>query len=337
MDSNQINRGPIKNHLNASSGRKKVALAVEIMLALILIGLTIQFFRQFKSSEECGENEYHSSYTERCEPIVILLGNDVETISFAVEALKKKFEVKEMVVSTNPAYKGSGKEAVRRKYRGFDFSEIIKFLSNGKELKEIVASITCLDGFDPTIRYDILKKLISTKAILAFEQFDIEENGNPKSKDGKWELLNAPWGLASPGPFYLVWGDLDGTYWQGWPFQVKSIRVLLSKDYDQMLAKLRPEERFMGQDPKTDVEKGYDQFRGKCLTCHNINGIGGQKSKSDLLARAKGFENVERFAFFVKATIANPSPGMSDIRDVKFSEGDQEAIAHYLWHMSESP
>jgi len=284
----------------------------------------------------CREGEYFSDYTEKCEESRILLGIGNEEIeSFNLDALKSKFEVTELTISNNPAYEGNDTIERIRRYRGFKFSDILQSKIDVASFDEYVVAFTCLDGFDPTINFEITQKLGQLDALLAFQQVDPEGEKEELSKDGLWELIKTPMGIVSPGPFYLIWSTPEGTYWQAWPFQIKSIRIIKASDYEEMISKIRPSQEVMEHDPKSNIQLGFEQFRGKCLTCHQINGFGGTKASVNLIERIKGFPTGVASLEFIEFIIKNPPSGMSDIKDTKFSEGDIEKINEYLRHMAQ--
>jgi len=83
------------------------------------------------------------------------------------------------------------------------------------------------------------------------------------------------------GPYYLIWDNLDapellsqGAY--GWPYQITVIESR-DKNEDRLL---RPR-----QLPQ-HLERGLQETKAYCLTCHAIRGIGGKKYALDLLQAA---------------------------------------------------
>ncbi len=281
----------------------------------------------------CSEEEYYSDFTDKCEKSQLLVGvgDTVAPMDFSA------FEISDMTVGKNPAYEKNGTAERVRRYRGVRLRDMLKrLLPDGDSLEDYVMAITCLDGFDPVIDFNLLSRLSSVDALLAMRQLDIPgSSGSGITKDGRWELVPAAWGIISPGPFYLVWANPEGTYWQGWPFQIKSIRLIRARDYQDTLSRLEPAKEFLGQTPKSGIELGFDQFRGKCLTCHHLNGVGGKKARIDLLAVVQAFSDESGSLGRLKDAIQNPPSGMSDILDIKFSEKDLENLNLYLRHLSE--
>ncbi len=285
----------------------------------------------------CQNDEYYSDIKGQCLKATLQIGDKEMVDSLGIDDLRAKYKIHEMTLFTNPAYKENGSIVKRRKYNGISLKEIVKkLLPKGDSLKDYVLAFTCLDGYDPVLKPELLSELENADALLAFEQTGIKNPINEVSKDSKWELVKAPWGIVSPGPFYLVWKNSEKTYPDGWPFEIKSMRLIKAKDYQEMLAKIEPPKELMGQKPKTNVEEGYGQARGKCIVCHSFNGIGGKKSPTDLVSLFKIFKDKDESLQFISDKVAHPPLGMSDIRDIKISPEDLAHINDYVWNLANS-
>ena len=84
------------------------------------------------------------------------------------------------------------------------------------------------------------------------------------------------------GPYYLVWHnkadpELLSEGARDWPYQVADVSVFEGSD-----AALRPP----GFDPA--LEPGLENAKTHCLTCHKVNGYGGEKAGGDLALVARG-------------------------------------------------
>ena len=278
----------------------------------------------------CDTDKYFSDYTKMCERAVLQLGHDEEIRSLDLDDLYNEFPTEEILVPDNPAYIGKKTGTKDRRYKGVSLKAVVESLiPKGERLEDHVIAITCLDGFDPILDSSIIEKLDEYKAIIATEELTLDREGADISKDGKWELLHLSWGIVSPGPFYIVWDNLEGTYWKGWPLQVKSLRLVKKDKFEATLAKLQPAEEFLGQKPPSNVEEGFNQFKGKCLTCHSIHGIGGKKANIDLIDRIRLFRGSDSLPY-LNAIIRNPPAGMKDILDIKMSDEDIKNINSYL-------
>jgi mono/diheme cytochrome c family protein len=125
------------------------------------------------------------------------------------------------------------------------------------------ALFTCSDGFQPSLP---MAEFGSHQGYLAFSRNDSPE-----------------FSVASPdkrekvplGPFYLIWENIkdpsirrQGTI-PGWPYQVTTIDLIRFAD------------RFPRMSPppgsSAAVQRGFFEFRKRCLSCHTVNGDGGGK------------------------------------------------------------
>lgn len=299
----------------------------KFLFALLMLGSLFAVRFGHSQLSLCAEGEYFSDYTNKCEKSRLLVGFGDKVFPADLSA----FKTSELTIDKNPAYEKNGTVEKARRYRGVRLRDILAgLLPTGESLDNYVLAVTCLDGFDPVMDHKILSRLNSADALIATEQLDIQDARSGISKDGKWELVPAGWGIVSPGPFYMVWSESEGTYWQGWPLQIKSMRLIRASEYQNALTKLQPAKEFLGQKPKTKIEEGYDQFRGKCLTCHQLNGIGGKKAEVDLLSVISTFASDKESLELLKAVVQNPPPAMSDIKDIKISADDLERINLYL-------
>ena len=81
------------------------------------------------------------------------------------------------------------------------------------------------------------------------------------------------------GPYYLVWDNREDPelLYEGarnWPYQVIDVSIFNASD-----AALRPP----GFDPA--LEAGLSYLKANCLTCHKVNGFGGEKVEGNLCTR----------------------------------------------------
>jgi mono/diheme cytochrome c family protein len=118
--------------------------------------------------------------------------------------------------------------------------------------QDITFVFVCRDGYRSPVKSEDLKRL---PAYLAFASSDSKP----------FRLENKPL-----GPFYLVWDSQrypERKTGGNWPYQVVAIdRATFSQAY---AATLPP--------PKSSpqVQRGFGVFRKHCLSCHQINGQGG--------------------------------------------------------------
>lgn len=126
----------------------------------------------------------------------------------------------------------------------------------------------CEDGYAPVIP---IRSFRENLAYLAFTSAD----STPFIVDNK--LQHETVGL---GPFYLVWADKSGRATSEvqpgmWPYKIKSINLISSVEaaYPNLFqeVEVRPGDR-------DKTEKGKEYFKKYCISCHNIDGDGSQKS-----------------------------------------------------------
>lgn len=95
---------------------------------------------------------------------------------------------------------------------------------------------------------------------------------------------------VSLAPFYLVWDNLKnpnllGSNSYAWPYQVFRMELVSGA----MLQSLLP------ADATPAVKAGFEAFNNNCLSCHNINGLGGRKFGMDIRQSIKGRSRSELF------------------------------------------
>ncbi|MEM1411881.1 MAG: cytochrome c [Pseudomonadota bacterium] len=124
---------------------------------------------------------------------------------------------------------------------------------------------TCADGYQPSIP---LATLLSHSPYLAFARADGRPFLIDNHDQGEFEVALGPW--------YLVWENIED---QAplmrdsalWPYQVVQLDLI------------RFEERFARMLPpraeRDEHQAGFLAFRHHCMSCHQVNGQGGGKSR----------------------------------------------------------
>jgi cytochrome c2 len=113
----------------------------------------------------------------------------------------------------------------------------------------------CIDGYKPEMPLDLF---LASKPYLAFK--DVEAKGTD------WEPISKNENKMDAAPFYLVYTDTpaeDDHY--KWPYNLVKIHL---EPIDKSKTALYP------KDPSKVA--GYTLFQNQCITCHAINGIGGE-------------------------------------------------------------
>ena len=76
---------------------------------------------------------------------------------------------------------------------------------------------------------------------------------------------------VDPGPFYLVWTGKEQREGQGypWPYQLVEIAI-------ERFAARHPHVMPRAAAKDSAASRGFELFRGHCISCHSINGEGGK-------------------------------------------------------------
>ena len=114
----------------------------------------------------------------------------------------------------------------------------------------------CEDGYSPSMP---LRDLLARQSYLAVADVDA-----PARQD--WINAVKEGREMKVAPFYVVYTDVPADdYRYKWPYNLVRLRLVPASDETKVLL---PKDGLM--------VKGYDLFRTHCLTCHALNGVGGQ-------------------------------------------------------------
>ena len=170
-----------------------------------------------------------------------------------------------------------------------------------------------LDGY--VSRIDVAR-LRSGKAYFAFARAD----RSPFAVDNLAQNeKNVPL-----GPYYLVWDnrgdpDLLSEGARDWPYQVVDVSLFTTSD-----AALRPP----GFDPA--LEPGLANVKTHCLTCHKVNGYGGEKADGDLALVARGLTAQKFVQWALEPSSAMPGATMPALA-TQMPEAERRAIAASIY------
>jgi len=141
--------------------------------------------------------------------------------TYSLSQLKNQFKTIKVVIEHNPAYKGE-----RKVYHAFDMNDILSKLLN-VDLKKIdqgdLLVAKTIDDYDS--KTPLINFTSKGHAYLAFRELPETIADGNKTEDGQWSYIMKDGKQINPGPFYIVW-DNTKTYPLGWPYQVKSIKIL---------------------------------------------------------------------------------------------------------------
>ena len=126
------------------------------------------------------------------------------------------------------------------------------------------------------------------------------------------------------GPYYLVWDNVrypdllaDGA--TNWPYQVSEVLV-----FDMGWRALLPGDMAGRYDADAGLARTY------CLTCHRINGYGGDKFPIDLAQRVKGMTATEFERWVLTPNAVKPDTSMPPLAD-RMPEADRVAMVKRLY------
>ncbi|MCY7349196.1 MAG: cytochrome c [Cytophagaceae bacterium] len=145
----------------------------------------------------------------------------------------------------------------RKVYRAVPLLAVLKKIPGYAEANPAHTQVVfeCGDGYNPSMP---LTKVLGRRAFLAVRDTDA-----PAGQD--WIKVGKAGQTKDVAPFYVVYTDVpatDESY--KWPYNLVRIRLVSA---EKELAVLLP--------PGAPAN-GYDLFRVHCLSCHALNGVGGQ-------------------------------------------------------------
>jgi cytochrome c2 len=125
------------------------------------------------------------------------------------------------------------------------------------DIKNTLIIFECVDGYKPEMPLELFLK---TNPFLAFKDLDAPKGSN-------WEKIVKNGNKMNADPFYLVYTSTstDNQEYK-WPYNVIKFRL---ESKNKNIEALQPKD-----DEK--VMKGFALFQKQCITCHAINGIGGE-------------------------------------------------------------
>jgi cytochrome c2 len=132
-----------------------------------------------------------------------------------------------------------------------------EFDLNQIDIKNTKIVFECIDGYKPEMPLELFLK---AKPFLAFKDVDAPKGSN-------WEKILKGGNDMNAEPFYLVYtsvSEKDSKY--KWPYNLVKI----------YLEPLNASSKELYPVDNEKLKVGYDLFQKQCITCHSINGIGGE-------------------------------------------------------------
>jgi cytochrome c2 len=153
-------------------------------------------------------------------------------------------------------------DPVYHKTKKYHAVNALKLLKNEIDLSKVDIKNTlivfeCIDGYKPEMPLELFLK---TNPFLAFKDVDAPKGSN-------WEKIYKNGNEMNADPFYLVYTSVSADNQEyKWPYNVIKFR-LESKNKNIEALQPKDDEKAM---------KGFVLFQKQCITCHAINGIGGE-------------------------------------------------------------
>ena len=191
-------------------------------------------------------------------------GKAVETMTVS-EMRRRVGAPVEIEVPANPSYQNRP-----MRYRGFDFSTLVKRLSLTRPLTDYKVIFNCTDGYRPVVDGEIFQ---NEGSFIAFREIDPDKG--LVTDDGLWTKAKQGERLVSPGPFYLVWNRADAPE-DAWPYQIASV-LFVEKEKFNLFKDIAPR-----GDAGAASYRGFEVFSKTCTVCHSIRYVGAQGRAPDL-------------------------------------------------------
>ena len=188
---------------------------------------------------------------------------DPPTIQFKEAGkLVKKLTLEELgkLVSAEKIKVNELHEKSQMEYQAFRFKSVLDAIYGKRWSKTEEILFTCSDGYQPSVPQ---AKIEAYPSFLAFGRPDHDFTLTYEKK------------LIPLGPFYLIWDNIhtEELKWEDmgdWPYQVTTVDLIRFQDHFPNLA---PPEK-----SSAAAKRGFLTYRKNCLTCHTINGEGGNKA-----------------------------------------------------------
>jgi mono/diheme cytochrome c family protein len=155
----------------------------------------------------------------------------------------------------------------------------------------------------------------------------------------KWQILPDSLDKATAGPFYIVWKRTPPAYLshEVWAAQLAGIKVI-----DSPLKKWPGLELPASVPPADRIRAGLDRHVALCLTCHQVNGVGGAGAAvgPDFNRPRNALDVMDASA--MKLFVRNPKSKHPDSKMPRFdqsqlSTGDLDAIIAWLEFVGRQP
>jgi cytochrome c2 len=125
------------------------------------------------------------------------------------------------------------------------------------DVKNTLIIFECIDGYKPEMPLELFLK---TNPFLAFKDIDAPKGSN-------WEKIVKNGNEMNADPFYLVYTLVSANNEEyKWPYNLIKFRL---ESKNKNIEALQPKDN-------EEAMKGFTLYQKQCITCHAINGIGGE-------------------------------------------------------------
>jgi cytochrome c2 len=189
---------------------------------------------------------------QKTEPIVNAQPEIVLDL-LAIKAKKKLGKNTVVTIANDPVYHKTKKyhavNALLLLKNEIDLSKV--------DIKNMLIIFECIDGYKPEMPLELF---LNSKPYLAFKDVDAPKGSN-------WEKIIKNGNEMNADPFYLVYDSVSSDNQEyKWPYNVIKFHFI-SKNKNIEALQPKEDEKAM---------KGFLLFQKQCITCHAINGIGGE-------------------------------------------------------------
>ena len=193
---------------------------------------------------------------------VFIIGK--EKRSYSIDEMVKETKIKKSNLITLEPHDHFKKT----NYVGFDTKSLLNFIYGDKWQKSELVLFKCADGYQDAVPTE---NLITFNSLLAYKIEAMVKNASPPPfsliNEGQHETID------DLGPLYLVWDNITNKELKieesaHWPYQIVEIELAQFKN------------KFPKMTPTIEspaVISGFKNFQKHCMSCHKINGNGGEK------------------------------------------------------------
>jgi cytochrome c2 len=182
------------------------------------------------------------------------------------------------------------------------------------DIKNTLIVFECIDGYKPEMPLELF---LNAKPYLAFKDVDAPKGSN-------WEKITKNGNEMNADPFYLVYDSVSSDNQEyKWPYNVIKFHFV-SKNKNIEALQPKEDEKAM---------KGFLLFQKQCITCHAINGLGGEMGPE--LNYPKSVTEYWKETELVDY-IVNPAAFRNKVKmpTLGITKQQSEEIVYYLKYMS---